>query len=101
MKKISKWMIFIIVLIVLTLITTIKSGISYSKDSKEYGKKIVTVGTKTAYPSDRTFGNGSLDTCQNAVNYVGNLIQTGSSIIYIILLVIIFCILYHYAPLKM
>jgi len=92
MKKISKWMIFILVLTALSFIGLIRSGYYYNKSVKDYGPKISDVNGKSAYPSDNSF-----DTCQNATSYISDLYITLINGIFFVMFVIIFFILYHYA----
>jgi len=95
MKKFSGWMKFVLVLIVLDFIFLIAGSVESSKD--DYAKQIVTKGDTTEYPSDTTIDGVPKDTCKFAVNYVNTMSLNGSTVSHMILLIIIFGILYHYA----
>jgi hypothetical protein len=92
MKKLSKWMIFVLVLIALSFINIIINSFNVNKSYKNYGKNIKTVDKKPVYNSDKL-----LDTCQDSVKYITDVYSTMSSGMLLVLYIIIFFILYHYA----
>ncbi len=96
MKKFSGWMKFVLVLIVFDVIVAISSFVETNKD--DYGKQIVIKGDTTEYPSDTTVDGVPKDTCKSAVKYTNTMNLGGNNVSHMILLIIIFFILYHYAP---